>query len=205
MKQAFIHGYLTDSLFGPSYCIIVSTCLVCLNTFFLVVSECFCFAMSQIWLSNMWQNGQNPFHPHFLKPLQIQFSHSNLLLNINTNYWHAIGGFALLSTETLVSLLLLVQLIRGLLVVLFHSAPNEDFLLCFLGDLIRIWKDSSGREFMCSMQNMFLCIGLHTSHMPLYSGVFTHTHVIPTLYFFFFLWKTKLGECLSCFLLVFSP
>lgn len=89
--------------------------------------------------------------------IQIQFSNSNLLSNISTNYWHAIGGFALFSTETLVSLLLLAQLIRGLLVVPFPCSPNEDFFLCFLGDLIRIWRDISGGGFMCSMQNMSYC------------------------------------------------
>lgn len=112
------------------------------------------------------------FSIHIFKPSPNPFSHSNLLLNISTNYWHAIGGFALLSPETLVSLLLLAQLIRGLLVVLFPSAPNEDFFLCFLGDLIRIWRDSSGREFMCSMQNVFLCIGLRPA-----------CHIAPTMVF----------------------
>lgn len=159
---------------------IVSTCLVCLNQYSLVVSECFYFAVSQIWLANMWQSGQKVFSIHifFLKPFQIQFSNSNVLSNIRTNYWHAIGGFALFSTETLVSLLLLAQLIRGLLVVLFRSTPNEDFFLCFLGDLIRIWRDSAGGEFMCSMQNVFyaLALALHMSYCSpssVFEGVVT--------------------------------
>lgn len=101
------------------YCMgkIVSTCLVCLNQYSLVVSECFCFAMSQIWLANMWQSGQKCF--------QIQFSNSNLLSNISTNYWHAIGGFALFSTDTSVSLLLQYQpnLLEAYLWSLFLALP----------------------------------------------------------------------------------
>lgn len=69
-RHSFMVHILNRQLIWPLlYCMgkIVSTCLVCLNQYSLVVSECFCFAMSQIWLANMWQSGQKSFPSTFFK------------------------------------------------------------------------------------------------------------------------------------------